>query len=338
MKTTSVLRHLALGCAVAGLCLASDPAGAKTVFRLANSGGPQDDYTFGCEQFARDLKEISGGEFEVRVMNNGVLGNDRVATEMTQQGSIDFALVGQSQFNLFVKPLLALDLPYMVDIENNDKFLNAFAQPNSPLYRYVDAEAGRVGLKLVMVLDSPFRSYAFTPKSGVTDLASAKGVKARVTMSPIEKAFVNAIGMNPCPIGWTEVYTALQQGTVDGEIISYGTFAAFNRAELEDRFLLTNHNMAKLFVVMNKAKFDALSPEQQAMILDAGRKAQAAEWQKTKEYNAAGLDYCRSHNIRLIELTDAEKALIKENLTPLYEEYEGQIDPAFIQLIKDAQK
>lgn len=338
MKTTSVLRHLALGCAVAGLCLTSDPAGAKTVFRLANSGGPQDDYTFGCEQFARDLKEISGGQFEVKVMNNGVLGNDRVATEMTQQGSIDFALVGQSQFNLFVKPLLALDLPYMVDIENNDKFLNAFARQDSPLYRYVDAEAGRVGLKLVMVLDSPFRSYAFTPKSGVTDLASAKGVKARVTMSPIEKAFVNAIGMNPCPIGWTEVYTALQQGTVDGEIISYGTFAAFNRAELEDRFLLTNHNMAKLFVVMNKAKFDALSPEQQAMILDAGRKAQAAEWQKTKEYNAAGLAYCRSHNIRLIELTDAEKARIKENLTPLYEEYEGQIDPAFIQLIKDAQK
>ncbi|MBR3881588.1 MAG: TRAP transporter substrate-binding protein [Mailhella sp.] len=337
MNLKHVLRF-ALSFAIAGMLVIPVCAEAKTTFRLANTGAPNDDYTYGCEQFAKNLKEISKGDMQVKVMNNGVLGNDRVTTEMAQQGSIDFSLVGQSQFNLFVKPLLAMDLPYMVEFEKNDQFLSDFDQYKGKLYKYVDAEANKVGLKVIMTLDSPFRSYAFTSKSGVKDLASAKGVKARVTMSPIEKAFVNAIGMNPCPVGWTEVYTALQQGTVDGEIISLGTFAACNRAEIEDRFLLTRHNMAKLFVVMNKAKFDALSPEQQKMIIDAGQKSQQEEWLKTKEYDAAGAAYCAKHNIKLIELTDAEKAEIKKNLEPLYAEYTKNIDPEFIKLIKEAQK
>ncbi len=337
MKLSSIL-HTAFAVTLAGILLLPACADAKTTFRLANTGSPNDDYTYGCEQFGKNLKALSKGDLQVKVMNNGVLGNDRVTTEMVQQGSIDFALVGQSQFNLFVKPLLAMDLPYMVEFEKNDQFLNDFDQYTGKLYKYVDAEANKAGFKIIMTLDSPFRSYAFTPKSGVKDLASAKGVKARVTMSPIEKAFVNAIGMNPCPVGWTEVYTALQQGTVDGEIVSLGTFAACNRAEIEDRFLLTRHNMAKLFVVMNKAKFDALSPEQQKMILDAGQKSQREEWLKTKEYDAAGAAYCAKHNIKLIELTDAEKAEIKKNLEPLYAEYTKNIDPEFIKLIKDAQK
>lgn len=324
--------------AAIGLALSPLSSDAKTVFRMANTGGPNDDYTYGCNQFAKNLKEISKGEFEVRVMSNGVLGNDRVTTEMTQQGSLDFNLVGQSQLNLFIKPLLAMDLPYMVDASKNRQFLEAFDPYDGALYKYLDGEAAKAGLKLVMTLDTPFRSYAFTPRSGVENLATARGVKARVTMSPIEKGFVNALGMNPCPVGWTEVYTALQQGTVDGEIINFGTFASFNRAEIEDRFLITKHNMAKTFVVMNRAKFDALSPEKQKMILDAGRKSQMEEWTMSEEFESKGFEYCKQHNIKLIELTDAEKAEIKKNLKPLYDEYLPQIDPEFVRLIQEAQK
>ncbi len=329
---------LCVALAVTGMLLSPLSSEAKTVFRLANTGGPNDDYTYGCNQFAKNLKEISKGEFEVRVMSNGVLGNDRVTTEMAQQGSLDFSLVGQSQLNLFIKPLLAMDLPYMVDFSKNRQFLEAFDPYDGVLYKYVDGEAQKVGLKLVMTLDTPFRSYAFTSRSGVENLASARGVKARVTMSPIEKGFVNALGMNPCPVGWTEVYTALQQGTVDGEIINFGTFASFNRAEIEDRFLLTRHNMAKIFVLMNKAKFDALTPEQQKMIIDAGRKSQMEEWTMSEEFEAKGLEYAKQHNIKLVELTDAEMAEIKKNLQPLYDEYMKQIDPEFIKLIQEVQK
>lgn len=312
-------------------------AGAKEVLRFANTGGPGDDYTFGCNEFAKRLGEISQGKFEVRVMSNGVLGNDRVTCEMAQQGSLDIALVGQSQFNLFVKSILAMDMPYMVRYENNRHVLEAF-NPGGPLYEYVDAEAGKVGLKLLMTLDTPFRSYAFTPKAGVTGLGDVKGLKARVTMSPIEKAFVNALGMNPCPLGWTEVYTALQQGTVDGELINEGTFASSKRAEVENTILLTRHNMAKIFVVMNKVRFESYPPETRALIMRAATEAQQAEWEKSAAFNREGIEYCRTQGVKLTELNEDEKAHLAELMKPLYAEYEKQLDPVFVKLLKDVQQ
>lgn len=332
-------RFLIHACAVTALAftLVSPAASAREVLRFANTGGPNDDYTFGCNEFAERLKDISGGAFEVKVMSNGVLGNDRVVCEMAQQGSLDIALVGQSQFNLFVKPILAMDLPYMVAYENNQKVLDAF-NPGGPLYAYVDAEAGKAGLKLLMTLDTPFRSYAFSPKAGVTNLDSVKGRKARVTMSPIEKAFVNALGMNPCPLGWTEVYTALQQGTVDGELINAGTFASSRRDEVEDTILLTRHNMAKIFVVMNRKKFDAYPPEVQAQIMRAATEAQQAEWKISAEFDRKGIEYCKSKGVKLIELTPGEKSRITELMKPVYAEYEHSLDPAFVRLLTDVQK
>ena len=89
---------------------------------------------------------------------------------------------------------------------------------------------------------------------------------------------------------------------------------------------------------MNRAKFDALSPEKQKMILDAGRKSQMEEWAMSEEFESKGFEYCKQHNIKLIELTDAEKAEIKKNLKPLYDEYLPQIDPEFVRLIQEAQK
>lgn len=333
-------RSLLHACAVTVLAIVivfPSAVSAREILRFANTGGPNDDYTFGCNEFAKRLKELSGGNFDVKVMSNGVLGNDRVVCEMAQQGSLDIALVGQSQFNLFVKPILAMDLPYMVAYENNQKVLEAF-NPGGPLYEYVDAEAAGAGLKLLMTLDTPFRSYAFSSGVNVTGLDSVKGRKARVTMSPIEKAFVNALGMNPCPLGWTEVYTALQQGTVDGELINVGTFASGKRDEVEDTILLTRHNMAKIFVVMNRKKFDAYPPEVRAQIMRAATEAQQAEWKISAEFDRKGVEYCKERGVKLIELTPEEKARMAELMKPVYAEYENRLDSAFVQLLKDVQK
>lgn len=321
----------------AALLLGGVSAQAATTYRLANTGNPTDDYTYGCEEFAKELEKISNGEMKVIVSNNGVLGNDRVTTEMTQQGSLDFSLVGQSQFNGFIKDLAALDVPYMVDASKNDQFMKTFGDHNSDLYKYLDAEAAKAGLKIVMVLDSPFRSYAFSPKSNVTDLASAKGVKVRVTMSPMERDFVNAAGMNPTPMGWPDVYPALQQGTVDGELVSPGTFASAKRNEVEDRFLMTRHNMAKLFVVMNLAKFNALTPEQQKWVMEAGAIAQEKEWAKTKEYDEIGNAFLKENNIKVMELTPEEMTQLQKNLEPVMAERTKDINPKFIELLKAAQ-
>lgn len=74
------------------------------------------------------------------------------------------------------------------------------------------------------------------------------------------------------------------------------------------------------------------------MIIDAGRKAQMEEWDFSQEYERRGEEYCKQHNVELIELTDAERAEIMKNIQPVYDEYAKEIDPAFLKLIQDVQK
>ena len=162
--------------------------------------------------------------------------------------------IGQSQIGLFIPTLIAMDIPFITDHTKNRQFLEAF-NPGGPLYEYVDAQASRIGLKLIMTIDSGFRSYAFSKQREISDLASLKGLKVRTTMSPVEMAFVNAVGMNPCPLSMSETYAALQQGTVDGELINYTTIKAMSRAEVEKSIYLSRHNQARMFAVIKRNEF-----------------------------------------------------------------------------------
>ena len=96
--------------------------------------------------------------------------------------------------------------------------------------------------------------------------------------------------------------------------------------------------MAKIFVVMNRKKFDAYPPEVRAQIMRAATEAQQEEWKVSAEFDRKGVEYCKERGVRLIELTPEEKARMAELMKPVYAEYEKRLDSAFVQLLKDVQK
>ena len=336
MRFSFILRAVFCAALVLALSLPS-VSSAKTIFRIGHTGAPADDFTYGIEQFAKELSILTGGEAECKILGNSVLGSDRIMTEMAQQGSLDMCNIGQSQIGLFIPTLIAMDIPFITDHTKNRQFLEAF-NPGGPLYEYVDAQASRIGLKLIMLLDTPFRGYAFAPRVKISDLESLKGMKVRVTMSAVEQAFVNALGMNPCPMTQGEVYTALHQGTVDGEIINLASFNSWNRFEVEDKVYMTLHNQAKMFIVMSKLRFDALSPEMRKNIIEAGRIAQQKEWDRSAELEAAAAEQCRARGIALLPVSETDRARLHELTAPLYERFSEEIDPNFVELIRSVQK
>lgn len=320
--------------------LAVPAARAKQVMRVAHGGPDTSEYAVAYIKFAEFMKDMSKGEVEVKRFGNNVLGNDRAVTEMCQEGSLDFANIGQSQLNMFIPTMVAMDFPFIADASKNAQFLEAFNYKTGPLYQYLDGELNKIGLKLIMTIDSGFRSYAFSNKKDIGGLDSLKGLKVRTTMSPVEMAFVNAVGMNPCPMSMGETYAALQQGTVDGELINYTTLKAMSRAEVERSVYLTRHNQARMFAVMNKARFDALSPDMQEIVLQAGDRAQRVEWENVQTMEDAGRAYCEENGFKLVEPTPEEIARIKELCASIPDEFmkKGDIDPVFLQLMRDAQK
>ena len=338
MNILSLSRVLA---AAALLALLAAPAvQAKQIMRVAHGGPDSSEYAVAYIKFAEFVKEKTGGEVEVKRFGNNVLGNDRAVTEMCQEGSLDFANIGQSQLNMFIPTVVAMDFPFIADASKNEQFLEAFNYKAGPLYKYLDEKLNRIGLKLIMTIDSGFRSYAFSKQREISDLASLKGLKVRTTMSPVEMAFVNAVGMNPCPLSMSETYAALQQGTVDGELINYTTIKAMSRAEVEKSIYLSRHNQARMFAVMNKAKFDALSPEMQEIILSAGDEAQRIEWHNVQKMEDEGLRYCRENGFNIVEPSADDMAKLRELCASIPDDFvkKGEIDPVFLQLMRDAQK
>lgn len=244
MRFSFMLRAVFCAALVLALSLPS-VSSAKTIFRIGHTGAPADDFTYGIEQFAKELSILTGGEAECKILGNSVLGSDRIMTEMAQQGSLDMCNIGQSQIGLFIPTLIAMDIPFITDHTKNRQFLEAF-NPGGPLYEYVDAQASRIGLKLIMLLDTPFRGYAFAPRVKISDLESLKGMKVRVTMSAVEQAFVNALGMNPCPHdAGRGIYCASTGHGGSGEIINLASFNSWNRFEVEDKVYMTLHNRRK---------------------------------------------------------------------------------------------
>lgn len=321
------------------LALACAPAAqAKEVMRLAHGGPDTSEYALAYITFVDLVNKNSNGELEIKRFGNNVLGNDRAVTEMAQEGSLDFANIGQSALNMYIPTVLAMDFPFIADASKNQQFLEAFSYKDGPLYKYLDDKLGEIGLKLIMTIDSGFRSYAFAKNKDVSNLDSLKGLKVRTTMSPVEMEYVNVVGMNPCPLSMGETYTGLQQGTVDGELINYATLKALNRAEVENGMFLDRHNQARMFAVMNRDKFDSLSPEMQQVILEAGDQAQRLEWANVARMEEEGRQYCLENGFVLVEPTAEEMAKLKELSAGIPEKFSKDVDPEFMRLMQEAQK
>lgn len=320
------------------MALAPLSAQAKMVLRVGHTGSPGMEHTYGCEQFKKALEEAVGDKVEVKLFGNAVLGSDRVLTESVQQGTLEVAICGASILGTFIKTASALDLPFLVDPDKLQPFLAAWNYKDGKLYKYIDDHGQKVGLKLIAAFDSAYRSYAFSKNKKVSDLKSLQNLKMRTTPSVVDVATCEALGMIPCPLGFGDVYTALQQGTVDGEIINAASMADGSRAEVEGSLLLTNHNHTMLFLFMNAAMFNGLPADMQTAILEAGQKANELQYAYVQESLQRGIDYCTQNNVKLIELTDEQRAEFEKAVQPVYEKFKADFDPEFMSLIADTQK
>lgn len=127
MNILSLSRVLA---AAALLALLAAPAvQAKQIMRVAHGGPDSSEYAVAYIKFAEFVKEKTGGEVEVKRFGNNVLGNDRAVTEMCQEGSLDFANIGQSQLNMFIPTVVAMDFPFIADASKNEQLLRREINP-----------------------------------------------------------------------------------------------------------------------------------------------------------------------------------------------------------------
>src|SRR5690625_3372896 len=249
----------------------ADYDGPSVNIRLAHTAPPGNHITGAYQKFADLVAEKSDNKIQVKVYPNAVLGSDRALVEGAQKGTMNIGVSSTPNLANFSGKFQVFDLPYITSPDNQDQLYESI-NPGGELYEYFEGVSNEIGLQPIMYAEYGYRNFvsADKPLTSADDLA---GLKMRTTDSPVEVDVAKALGTNPAPIAWGEVYTALQQGTIDAQGNTFPHLAGAKHHEALKYAITSAHNYGMQVAMANKDWWDSLDPQVQDIINEAALEA-----------------------------------------------------------------
>jgi len=308
--------------------LAIAPADAAT-YKLAHVLPPSHNWHVAATGFADEVKAATQGRVEIKVFPNSQLGSETAAIEGLQLGTVEMGLIGGASFQN-IEPKLGIEgLPY------------AFSD-HQHAYRAFDGELGnrlfglldKKGIKGLAWWENGFRDIT-NSKRPINVPDDLKGLKLRVTPDKIRLDTFKALGALPVPMAFAELYSALQQGAVDGQENPLAIIFSSNFFEVQKYLSLTNHVWSSATLVMAKGTWDKIEPaDQQAM-----QKA-AFTWRdkQRKMVQESGDDFLAKLKAKGMQVNTPNNALFVQAVAPVWKEYETVFGKDLMDLIEKARK
>lgn len=293
----AVLAALTLSVALAG-CGAGKSAGGgeakdggKAELKLAYHLPVDHHLSKSMERFAKRVAEKSGGKVTVTTYPAGQLYTDKSMNDAIMSGGLDMGLNSTAMWTTVIPALNVLDVPFLLPT-----YESVAKAIDGGLGRTLDEEFEKKGVHNLIWADYGYVQFA-NNKRPLTKPEDFAGLQLR-GYGQIPAETIQALGASPVTMGAAEVYMAIQRGTIDGQ--TSGTTAMFARKiyEVAKYLTMTNHAFCEFTLAMNKAKWDALAPEQQKALTEAAaeirdeiRKETRAEDDKTAaELRKAGME------------------------------------------------
>ncbi|MCB9266188.1 MAG: TRAP transporter substrate-binding protein [Lewinellaceae bacterium] len=296
-----------------------------TYLKLAHGLDTQHPVHKGMEFMAKRMAEMSDGKFQIEIYPSQQLGTERQCLELLQIGSLGMTKVSAAVMENFAPNIQVLSLPYIFrDREHS--------------YRVLDGEVGKkmllqsekYWLRGLAYFDAGYRSfYCKTPIRMPEDL---NGKKIRVQESVTAMNLVRSLGGAPTPISWGELYTALQQGVVDGAENNPPSFYTSRHYEVCKYYTLNEHTAVPDILVIGTVAWNRLTEQEQQWLQEAADEAKAYERKLWKEAEQAALDSVKAAGVEIIR---PDKTLFTEKAKSLFEDYKNQ--PEKYQLIQEIQ-
>lgn len=315
-------RSLLLKTAAALMLAATGLAFAQTApikLRFGHAHPEADSQHLAALEFGKRVKERTQGAIEVTVYPGNQLGNDNTMIAGVRGGTIDIEMSGNPFFTGLVPRLNALDLPY--------QFGNA-----EHAYKVLDSAVGRALLddlsahqmKGLAFWEVGFRSLA-NNRRAVRRAEDIKGLKLRTTPNAAHLKAFQLLGANPQPMPFGEVFPALESGAIDGHENPPTLMLATKMHEVQKHLSLTRHAYTALVVVMNKAKFDALKPEHQTVLLEEALAAARLQRELNAKNESSALAQLRAKGMQVVEAPDVAgiRAVVRDETRRLYVEKNG---------------
>jgi TRAP-type transport system periplasmic protein len=275
----------------------------------------------GMKAFAESVAAKSGGKIKVQLFLNGALGSDQAVVSSLKGGTIEMAVMNSGILASEVKALEIFDFPFLFA---NEKEADAIA--DGPIGQKMHAQLQDKGIVGLSYWELGFRSIT-NSKRALNKVEDIEGLKLRVIPNAINVDWVKALGANPTPLPFPEVYAAMEQKAIDGQENPVSVIAANKFWEVQKYVTLTNHQYNPQSVIFSKKVWDSLSPTEKKIIDESADAAAKNQRTQSRAALAANLELLKKNGMMVSQFTPAEVAKLREKMKPVIDKHSAAVGP-----------
>jgi tripartite ATP-independent transporter DctP family solute receptor len=308
---------------------AADAQVQERTIRWGHLNNTDHPISFGVQKFAEVLAAKSGGRLKIREFPASQLGNELQQQSAVRGGTQEVLSASTTSLAGVIKELGLFDFPFVVGTFDQAEALASGTFGQAMLDALPDKELiglGYWGLGFRNATNSS------RPIAKVEDFA---GLKLRVIPNPVYLETFKALKANPVPMAFGELYTALENKTVDGQENPYSVILSNKFFEVQKFVSATSHNFTQNVIIVSKKFWDRLSPEEQKMFRDTFAETKEYQREQTKLATEKALTELKAKGMQFNEIAPAEYARMQDATRPVIEKFSADYDPAKVKLFND---
>ncbi len=323
-----VFRTSALVLALTGLAfgLTAGAVSAQTVMRISISTGGDSHQKVAIDTMAKEVEQRSNGRYKIQTYYASALGGEREATEAVQMGTQELTWTSTGPIPNFVPEAKIFDVPFLFR-----DYAHARAVLDGPIGQEMLTKFESKGIKALAWGENGFRHMTNSkrPINGPEDL---KGLKMRTMENPVHIQAYKGFGIIPTPMAFGEVFTALQQGTVDGQENPLSVISSNKFDQVQKYMTLTGHVYSAGVFLMSKAIFDKLPEADKKIFLDAAKVAAKANRDRVDQDEKSAVADLTKKGMQIV--VNVDKSKYQAALAPVFVDFEKQFGKAALDKIK----
>lgn len=288
-------------------------ASAQTVLKLGYSVSKDSHYGAGATAFCDEIEKNTQARYKCQQFPSSALGGEREMVEAVQLGTQDIVLTSTGPVGNFVPEIKVLDIPFLFrDYEHARKTLDG--KIGQDLLTKFPAK----GLVALAWTENGFR-HMTNNKHAIQSVVDANGLKLRTMENKVHMAGYKTFGILPTPMSMAELFTALQQGTVDGQENPIPVILSAKFAQVQKHLSLTGHVYSPALLLLSPTVWGKLSDADKKIFLDAASKSAVVQRKRVNDDEATGIAQLKKDGMQVVEKVDGDS--FRKAIVPAYAEF-----------------
>jgi len=330
-KTRLLVLATALSCAVAGVAAAADVK--PRLIRFGYGLNEESVQGRAARFLAQELEKVSDGKLKMKTFGSANLGSDEQMQGALAGGAQEMMVGSTAPLAGMVKEFGVFDLPFLFNSEKE-----ADAVLDGPLGQDLLKKLEAKGLVGLVYWENGFRNMT-NSKRPITRAEDLQGIKLRVMQNQIALGVFNTLGANAVPMPFSELFTALETRTVDGQENPITTIQSSKFYEVQPFLTITRHVYTPWVVLASKKWWDTLSPDEQKLIRQAAAASRDFERKDSRADSTKAMTTLEQAGMKINTVTPEEVARMRQKVQPVVDKYTQELGPELVkQLNHEIQK